>query len=108
MPTAPSLQAWKVRYVFVAYHGSWNRSVPTGYKVVRVPFRDGRPGAVEDFATGWLHGDSVRGRPVGLQVGADGALYSLGGRVFRGRDLPDQLPAVASARTAGFTIARQQ
>ena len=62
--------------LFVAYHGSWNRSVPTGYKVVRVPFKDGRPsGPVEDFATGWLLGGSVRGRPVGLQVGADGALY---------------------------------
>lgn len=61
--------------LFVAYHGSWNRSVPTGYKVVRVPFKDGRPGAVEDFATGWLQGGSVRGRPVGLLVSADGALY---------------------------------
>ncbi|MEK7386244.1 MAG: PQQ-dependent sugar dehydrogenase, partial [candidate division NC10 bacterium] len=56
--------------LFVAYQGSWNRSVPTGYKVVRVPFRDGRPGAVEDFATGWLQGGAVLGRPVGLQVGA--------------------------------------
>ena len=62
--------------LFVAYHGSWNRSVPTGYKVVRVPFKDGRPsGPVEDFATGWLQAGSVRGRPVGLQMGADGALY---------------------------------
>jgi len=62
--------------LFVAYHGSWNRSVPTGYKVVRVPFKDGRPsGPVEDFATGWLEGGSVRGRPVGLQMGADGTLY---------------------------------
>ena len=62
--------------LFVAYHGSWNRSVPTGYKVVRVPFRDGRPsGPVEDFATGWIRGGSVLGRPVGLQAGADGALY---------------------------------
>src|SRR5439155_1223988 len=43
--------------LFVAYHGSWNRTVPTGYKIVRVPFRDGRPsGPVEDFATGWLQG----------------------------------------------------
>jgi glucose/arabinose dehydrogenase len=62
--------------LFVAYHGSWNRTVPTGYKVVRVPFKDGQPsGPVEDFATGWLQGGSVLGRPVGLQVGADGALY---------------------------------
>ena len=39
-------------------------------------FKDGRPsGPVEDFATGWLEGGSVRGRPVGLQMGADGTLY---------------------------------
>ena len=62
--------------LFVAYPGSWNRSTPTGYKVVRVPFKDGRPsGPVEDFATGWLQGGSVLGRPVGLSVSADGALY---------------------------------
>ncbi len=62
--------------LFVAYHGSWNRSVPTGYKIVRVPFSGGRPsGPVEDFATGWLQGGAVRGRPVGLLVAADGALF---------------------------------
>ncbi len=61
--------------LFVAYQGSWNRSVPTGYKVVRVPFRDGTPGAVEDFATGWLADGRVHGRPIDLAVGADGALY---------------------------------
>src|SRR2546430_13741633 len=62
--------------LFVAYHGSWNRTVPTGYKIVRVPFRDGRPsGPVEDFATGWLQGGRVLGRPVGLQAGAHRALY---------------------------------
>ncbi len=60
-----------------------------------MPFRDGRPGAGEDFATGWLQGSSVRGRPVGLQVGADGALYLSADGPIRGRDLPDQLPAVA-------------
>ena len=40
-----------------------------------MPFKDGRPGAVEDFAAGWLQGGSVRGRPVGVLVSADGALY---------------------------------
>jgi len=72
--------------LFVAYHGSWNRSVPTGYKVVRVPFgSDGRPsGPVQDFATGWLQGGHVSGRPVGLQVGADGALFlSTDDAIFR-------------------------
>jgi glucose/arabinose dehydrogenase len=61
--------------LFVAYHGSWNRSVPTGYKVVRVRFKDGKPAGVEDFATGWLRDGRVLGRPVDLIVGHDGALY---------------------------------
>lgn len=61
--------------LFVAYHGSWNRSVPTGYKVVRVRFKDGKPAGVEDFATGWLRDGRVLGRPVDLIVGRDGALY---------------------------------
>jgi glucose/arabinose dehydrogenase len=60
---------------FVAYHGSWNRSVPTGYKVARVRFKDGKPTSVEDFATGWLHDGRVLGRPVDVIVGHDGALY---------------------------------
>ncbi|HET6451372.1 MAG TPA: PQQ-dependent sugar dehydrogenase [Spirochaetia bacterium] len=62
--------------MFVAFHGSWNREPPTGYKVVAVLFEDGRPVAVEDFVTGWLtSGYRVRGRPVGLAVAADGSLY---------------------------------
>lgn len=72
--------------LFVAYRGSWNRTVPTGYKVVRVPFRDGRPAGVEDFATGWLEGASSWGRPVDLIVGRDGALYLSdqgAGRIYR-------------------------
>jgi glucose/arabinose dehydrogenase len=65
------------RGLFVAYHGSWNRSVPTGYKVVFIPL-DGQghvAGPPQDFATGWLHDGSASGRPVGLAVGPDGALY---------------------------------
>ena len=72
--------------LFVAYRGSWNRTVPTGYKVVRVRFRDGKPAGVEDFATGWLEGASAWGRPVDLIVGRDGALYLSdqgAGRIYR-------------------------
>ena len=61
---------------FMAYHGSWNRVPPTGYKVVRVPIDDrGVPGAPEDFAAGWLKEDgSSSGRPVDVVVAADGSL----------------------------------
>ncbi|RZA20072.1 MAG: sorbosone dehydrogenase family protein, partial [Lysobacteraceae bacterium] len=61
---------------FVGMHGSWNRSVPVGYKVVFVPFRDGRPvGDPIDFVTGFRDEDgTTRGRPVGVTVDPRGAL----------------------------------
>ena len=64
---------------FVALHGSWNASQPTGYKVVRVPFENGRPqGWYENFAVGfWSKGRSparVWGRPAGLAIARDGSL----------------------------------
>lgn len=61
--------------MFVALHGSGNRSEKIGYKVVRVVMKDGRPTGVEDFASGWLKDGQVLGRPAGLVVGADDALY---------------------------------
>ena len=62
--------------VFVGEHGSWNRSPPTGYKVVFVPFRDGRPaGDPVDFVSGFRGNDGMtRGRPVGVTVDPRGAL----------------------------------
>jgi glucose/arabinose dehydrogenase len=61
---------------FVALHGSWNRSQPTGYKVIRLRFRDGRPtGEYDDFLTGFVISDAaVWGRPVGVAVARDGSL----------------------------------
>lgn len=59
----------------VALHGSWNRRDPSGYKVVRVRFRNGSPVAVSDFVTGWLDADGAWGRPVDVAVGPDGAVY---------------------------------
>lgn len=61
---------------FVALHGSWNRAVRTGYKVVRVILKDGKPtGEYEDFLTGLVTGDKgVWARPVGIAVAHDGAL----------------------------------
>jgi glucose/arabinose dehydrogenase len=67
--------------LFVAFHGSWNRSVPTGYKVVRIHFdANANPGKPEDFITGWLAPGEKRkgkwlGRPVGILMGADSAMY---------------------------------
>jgi glucose/arabinose dehydrogenase len=63
---------------FVSLHGSWNRSRFAGYKVVFVPFRDGRPsGPAEDFLTGFIQDENastVYGRPVGLATLGDGSL----------------------------------
>jgi glucose/arabinose dehydrogenase len=62
--------------IFAAEHGSWNKSVRTGYKVVRVPLQDGKAtGEYQDFLTGFVTPEgNVWGRPVGVAVAADGAL----------------------------------
>ncbi|CAH2600136.1 Sorbosone dehydrogenase family protein [Rhodovastum atsumiense] len=61
---------------FVALHGSWNRSHPSGYKVIRLQFRDGRAtGAFQDFVTGFTTAAGrVWARPAGVAVARDGAL----------------------------------
>jgi glucose/arabinose dehydrogenase len=61
---------------FAAEHGSWNREKRTGYKVIRVPLKNGAPtGEYEDFLTGFVTQDGdVWGRPVGVTVAPDGAL----------------------------------
>jgi glucose/arabinose dehydrogenase len=62
--------------IFVAFHGSWNRTSRTGYKVVRIRLDHGVPtGEYDDFLTGFVvDGRSVWGRPVGVAVARDGAL----------------------------------
>jgi glucose/arabinose dehydrogenase len=61
---------------FVALHGSWNRSLHTGHKIVRLPFRDGKPtGEYQDFIVGFTAGEeNVWGRPVDVAFAHDGAL----------------------------------
>jgi glucose/arabinose dehydrogenase len=61
---------------FAAEHGSWNRARRTGYKVIRVPMKDGKAtGEYEDFLVGFVtEGGDVWGRPVGVAVARDGAL----------------------------------
>ncbi len=76
---------------FVALRGSWNAAQPTGYKVVHVPFADGRPvGSYRNFVTGfWTAGANtaqVIGRPAGLAVARDGSLLiadDTGGAIWR-------------------------
>jgi glucose/arabinose dehydrogenase len=60
--------------IFIAEHGSWNRTHKIGYRVTFVPFENGRYGRFEVFAEGWLQGESVSGRPVDVLVMPDGAL----------------------------------
>ncbi len=63
--------------IFIGQHGSWNRSQFSGYKVVFVPFKDGKPaGKPEDFLTGFLVGneEEVYGRPAGVTVLKDGSM----------------------------------
>jgi glucose/arabinose dehydrogenase len=79
--------------IFIAFHGSWNRNVPTGYKIVRVKLDDkGQPvGGAQDFITGWLAPGETKkgrwmGRPVGIVFGGDGAMYlsdDSGGVIYR-------------------------
>jgi glucose/arabinose dehydrogenase len=82
--------------LFVALHGSWNRSVPIGYGVVRVHLEQGRPaGAPKTFVSGWREGNAdalapaggrVWGRPVDVLVLPDGSLLisdDEGGRIYR-------------------------
>ena len=75
---------------FASYHGSWNRSIATGYKVARVITNEGRPVASEDFVTGWNIGPRGPGddwgRPVDIQEGPDGSLFltdDVAGAVYR-------------------------
>jgi glucose/arabinose dehydrogenase len=63
--------------IYAALHGSWNRTQRTGYKVIRVPMKGSRAtGEYEDFLTGFVTPEGqVWGRPVGVAVGKDGALF---------------------------------
>lgn len=101
--------------LFIAFHGSWNRSEKTGYQVVSVPFREGMPaGPPEEFLTGWLAGSKVWGRPVGLLQTRDGALLisdDQGGVIYRvtytgaGGKLLSEMSTVSEGR--GFRPCRR-
>ncbi|MCW5624094.1 MAG: sorbosone dehydrogenase family protein [Burkholderiales bacterium] len=72
--------------MFIAQHGSWNRSKKSGYRVMMVTVKDGKAEQYEPFATGFLDGEKTLGRPVDLLVLRDGSLLisdDYGGRVYR-------------------------
>ena len=72
--------------IFIAEHGSWNRSTPIGYRVSFVKIEGGRATSYEPFASGWLKGSSASGRPADVLVMPDGALLisdDKAGRIYR-------------------------
>ena len=72
-------EGWPEKYwhnLLVAYHGSWNRTIPTGYKIVRyILDSQGNYLGEEDFITGWLQGDEAIGRPVDILIKPGGIIY---------------------------------
>ena len=72
--------------IFIAEHGSWNRSEKIGYRVTLVKLDGNKAISYEPFAKGWLQGNNVTGRPVDVLVMPDGALLvsdDLGGIIYR-------------------------
>jgi glucose/arabinose dehydrogenase len=80
---------------FVGMHGSWNRQNLSGYKVVWIPFADGRPaGPPRDFVTGFLKDGHARGRPVGV------TLDTVAGALLVADDLSNTVWRIAPAGAA--------
>jgi len=74
--------------VFIGQHGSWNRKPLSGYKVIFIPFANGKPsGPPQDFLGGFVDSkDKAHGRPVGVAVDKEGALLvadDVGNTVWR-------------------------
>jgi len=72
--------------IFIAEHGSWNRTHKIGYRITIVKLKDDKPVSYQPFAEGWLKGESVSGRPVDLQVLPDGSMLvtdDFGGIIYR-------------------------
>ena len=72
--------------IFIAEHGSWNRSEPIGYRLSIVRLKDNKPVGYEVFARGWLQKNRVLGRPVDIEIMPDGSLLvsdDYSGRIYR-------------------------
>jgi glucose/arabinose dehydrogenase len=86
---------------FIGQHGSWNRNPFSGYKVIFIPFANGKPsGQVVDVLTGFVdENDKARGRPVGVEIARDGALLvadDVGNTIWRVSSSSPNEPAVAA------------
>jgi glucose/arabinose dehydrogenase len=74
------------RQIFVAEHGSWNRSKKIGYRISLIRLEHGTPVSYDVFAEGWLRGKEVSGRPVDLIILADGSMLvsdDHAGKIYR-------------------------
>ena len=72
--------------IFIAYHGSWNRSKRAGYYLMRIDMENNQPVGTEVFASGWLQDEKYWGRPVDLEMMADGSLLlsdDFAGAIYR-------------------------
>jgi glucose/arabinose dehydrogenase len=72
--------------IFIAEHGSWNRSKKIGYRVTLVKLDRGAPVSYEVFADGWMKDETVWGRPADVEIGPDGSLFvsdDFAGAVYR-------------------------
>lgn len=102
--SSPTMGSSFAEGVFVGEHGSWNRRQFSGYKVIFVPFRNGRPaGDPLDFVSGFLDGGKARGRPVGVAVDPRGALFvadDLSHTVWRVAPVGGQVSSPAPPATA--------
>ena len=82
--------------IFIAEHGSWNRSTPIGYRITLARLEGNKVTSYEVFAEGWLQGDDAWGRPVDLHVAPDGSLLVSDDRAgaiyrieYKGKDASD-------------------
>jgi glucose/arabinose dehydrogenase len=72
--TGQQLPARYHHQIFIAEHGSWNRSIPIGYRITLINLEKNKPVKYAVFAEGWLQGEKAWGRPVDIYVMKDGAL----------------------------------
>jgi glucose/arabinose dehydrogenase len=89
--------------ILIAEHGSWNRSLKIGYRVMLVRLEGGRVVSYEPFIEGWLQGQSAWGRPVDVQELPDGSLLvsdDKAGAIYRVTYTPPGTPASLRMKTA--------